>query len=212
MDLPWLQSRLERRIASTRSQIGAVLSGAKFPLNDARTLHELEGILSTTWQAWNRYCRSVVINSCLGCNGRTMGPIAATHTEEESVAYIAKHQNSGKLPKTTGKLSLLRFEPTWGDMAKVLEIIAALSPTNSAQLLSAFGTAPRIAHLQHIRNATAHRNQQAMLLIYSWQSAYLATRIRHPLEALFWKDPSTGSALVHARLDEMSLAAQIASC
>ncbi|WP_422507234.1 hypothetical protein [Stenotrophomonas sp. GZD-301] len=97
-------------------------------------------------------------------------------------------------------------------MAKLVQIIAALGPANSAQLLTAFGTVPRIAHIQTIRNATAHRNTQAMTAISSWQASYIAQRVRHPLEALFWTDPSVGKYLVLARMEDMSQAAYIASC
>jgi len=212
MDLQWLQSRLDRRLDEARDHLSATLATAAFPIRDEIKLHELEGILSTLWQIWNRYCRQVVMASCLGCDTRTLGRLAGIHAAEPIVAYIAKHQKNGSPPNSTGTLTVTRFEPTWGDMAKLVQIITALAPVNESQLLAAFGTVPRISHIQDLRNATAHRNTQAMQTVFAWQASYLAQRVRHPLEALFWTDPVASKYLVLARIDDMSQAAYLASC
>lgn len=212
MNLQWLQHRLDRRLDEVRDHLAAALVGAQFPVRSEAKLHELEGILSTLWQNWNRYCRQVVMASCLGCDTRSLGIIRGIHGSEAAVAFIAKHQQNGAPPKSPGTLTLTRQEPTWGDTARLVQIISALAPLNSSQLLSAFGTAPRISHIQTIRNATAHRNSQAMQAIASWQASYVAQKIRHPLEALFWTDPKAGKYLVLARMEDMSRAAYLASC
>lgn len=212
MDLQWLQSRLDRRLDQVRDHLVRTLSTAVFPIRDEAKLHELEGILSTLWQGWNRYCRHVVMASCLGCDTKTFGRIAGVQVSEHEIAFIAKNQKGGVPPGTVSSLTLTRLEPTWGDMAKLVHIITALAPVNSAQLLAAFGTIPRVAHIQAIRNATAHRNNQAVNEIAAWQASYVAKRVRHPLEALFWTDPSVGKYLVLARIDDMSQAAFMASC
>ncbi len=212
MDLQWLQSRLDRRLDEVRDHLVATLSTAVFPIRDEAKLHELEGILSTLWQSWNRYCRHVVMASCLGCDTKTLGSIVGVHPSEPVIAYIAKKQQNGVAPSTVSTLTLTRLEPTWGDMAKLMQIITALAPVNAPQLLAAFGNVPRIAHIQTIRNATAHRNTQAMDAISAWQASYVAKRVRHPLESLFWMDPNVGKYLVLARIDDMSQAAFMASC
>ncbi len=212
MDLQWLESRLDRRLSQVRNHLATTLSTASFPIRDETKLHELEGVLSTLWQGWNRYCRQVVMASCLGCETKTLGKIASVQVSEPAIAFIAKKQQNGVPPSTVSSLTLARLEPTWGDMAKLMHIITALAPVNAQQLLAAFGTVPRIAHIQNIRNATAHRNTQAMNEISAWQASYVAQRVRHPLEALFWTDPNVGKYLVLARIDDMSQAAFMASC
>lgn len=212
MDLQWLQGRLERRLNEVRNHLSATLATATFPIKDEVKLHELEGILSTLWQSWNRYCRHVVMASCLGCETRNLGTLAGSHACQASIAHIARYQKNGVPPTNPGTLTLTRNEPTWGDMAKLVHIITALEPANAAQLLAAFGTVPRIAHIQAVRNATAHRNLQAMQAIGAWQSSYIAKRVRHPLEALFWMDSAASKYLVLARIDDMEQAAYLASC
>lgn len=212
MDLLWLQSRLERRLDEVRDHLSVTLATATFPLRDEIKLHELEGILSTLWQVWNRYCRQVVMASCLGCDTRSHGRLVSIHATESVVAYIAKNQRNGFPPSGAGTLTVTRLEPTWGDMAKLVQVITALAPANESQLLAAFGTVPKISHIQDLRNAVAHRNTQSMLAIFAWQASYLAQRVRHPLEALFWADPVASKYLVLARIDDMSQAAYLASC
>ena len=102
----------------------------------------------------------------------------------------------------------LYLEPTWGHVDRLIDVIQALAPTNRGNLLSAFSIIPLIEHVRLIRNATAHRNVQSFAAVLAFQSQYLANPVRHPLEALFWVDPSTGRTLIHSRLDDMRISAK----
>src|SRR6516162_521570 len=58
----------------------------------------LEGLLSRVWQAWNRFCRKCVIESCMGTTGATglhiAGlPDAITEQHVSSAAIQAKKQS-----------------------------------------------------------------------------------------------------------------------
>lgn len=178
------------------------------PLKAGSDLHELEGWLSEVWQTWGRFCRRTVIESCIGCVGSNGALVAAMHASDEHVSYVASKQKRGIAPNVVGVNQTLRLEPTWGHIDKLLEVIQALNPNNHARLSAAFGTVPEIEHIRLIRNCAAHINHQTFAAVIAFQPQYLASPIKHPLEALFWTVPATGKTLIHARLDEMRICAR----
>lgn len=107
-----------------------------------------------------------------------------------------------------GHNSVLRLEPTWGHIARLIEVIQALSPANTNSLLGGFGTVPQIDEVRIIRNAAAHRNIQTYNEVLAISAGYKATGITHPVEALLWIDPPTGRTLVQARMDDMRIASR----
>ncbi|RYE43855.1 MAG: hypothetical protein EOP24_26815 [Hyphomicrobiales bacterium] len=131
-----------------------------------------------------------------------------THANHEVVSYIAWKQKNGIAPPVLGVNSILRKEPTWGHVDKLLEVIQALSPANSSVLLSGFGTVPRIDEIRVIRNAAAHRNQQTQSEVLALGSSYAAHHIHHPVEALLWIDSSSGRTLVQERINDMRIASR----
>lgn len=100
--------------------------------------------------------------------------------------------------------TLLRSEPTWGDVNVLATIIPRLAPVNQSQLLAAFSAASGSAKaLQLIRNATAHNNSQTMADIQNIRSAYVIFPLTHPVQALFWTEPTSRDFLVLWAIEEL---------
>src|SRR5262249_47581188 len=114
-------------------------------------------------------------------------------------------------PYWGGTNTVLRAEPTWGDVDVLNKILTKLRPNNHTQLLSAFSAIYSSAKaLQTIRNGTAHHNVQTMNEVRSLQSSYIVFRITHPTHALFWTEPSSNDFLVTFAIDELKVAGQAA--
>jgi hypothetical protein len=175
----------------------------------------LEGLLSHTWQAWNSFCRSCVIHSCMGSPDAT-GAMIAAHPQalsEELVAGAALDaKKRGVLPTYWGAtVTSLRQEPTWGDTDVLQKILPRLQPTNAAKLVAAFSSVhDRAKAVQLIRNGAAHNHAENMAEILLLQSAYVAFRISHPVQALYWVEPSSGDFLITHALDALKDAALVA--
>lgn len=163
----------------------------------------LEGLLSRCWQTWSTFCRQCVVQSCTGTTNFVGAPIAALPqaTDEFAVSGAAIRAKSRSNPPYWGNPnSILRYEPTWGDLDVLVTILSRLSPTNSAQLLAAFSSGSSSAKaVQLIRNGAAHNNMQTRADILRIQSAYVVFPIGHPTHAMFWTEPTSGDFLiVHA--------------
>ena len=208
MDLSWVETRLMRRLTIAELRISDYLQRTSTPPSNGRELHELEGWLSELWQVWGRFCRRVVVESCIGCVSSSGIVVPSSHATEAHVSYVASKQKRGAPPPILGTNALLRIEPTWGHIDKLLEVIQALAPHNSGSLLAAFGTVPEIEHIRLIRNAAAHLHSQNFSDVVAFQANYVGTSIKHPLHALLWLDPSTGRTLAQARIEDMRIAAR----
>jgi hypothetical protein len=208
MQLGLPERLLSRQLELADARFADYLRRTTKPPTPGPELHELEGWLSELWQAWCHFCRRVVMASCTGGAGTSGAPIAATHTTNDHVSFIAAKQKRGVPPTTLGTNTVLRHEPTWGHVDKLLEVMRALAPANYASLTAAFGTVPDIEHIRLIRNAAAHLNPETLADVRGFQSAYMATPISHPLHALLWTDRATGKTLAQARIDDMRIAAR----
>lgn len=166
----------------------------------------LEGLLSYAWQAWCQFCRQCLFESCTGTtNGSGLPvvphPLAASDLHVSSAAIRAK---KGTPPYWANTNSILRYEPTWGDVNILATIIPRLAPNNATQLAAAFSSAYSSAKaLQVIRNATAHRNSQTLNEVRNLASAYFAFGINSPLEALFWISPNSRDFLATHAFDDL---------
>jgi hypothetical protein len=207
MNLAWIEKRLFRRLDLADTRMADYLQRSTLPPSDGPQLHELEGWLSELWQTWGRFCRHVVMESCKGCVCSSGSVVATTHASDLHVSFIAAKQRRGVPPAISGTNNLMRIEPTWGHIDKLIEVIQALSPSNRGTLLSAFGTVPAIEHVRLIRNAAAHLHGQNLADVVALQPNYISIPIKHPLHALLWTDPATGRTLAQARIDDMRIAA-----
>lgn len=161
----------------------------------------LEGMLSRVWQSWCIFCRSCLIESCLGTvstSGVSISRLPFAHSESHvSGAAIRAKDNRAKSPYWGNTNSVLRLEPTWGNVDLLVDIINRLSPNNSAQLIAAFSSGSINAKtLQVIRNATAHNNRETDLEVQNLRSRYKTFPITHPIQAIFWEQRHTMDFLV----------------
>jgi hypothetical protein len=174
----------------------------------------LEGLLSRVWQAWNLFCRTCVIRSCVGAidaSGNMVGalPEALSEDHVSGAAIRAKRQPNG--PFWGSQNTLLVNEPTWGDVDVLTKVLTRLRPTNSPKMLAAFSSSHRHAKaLQAIRNCAAHTNQQTMANVQNLRSAYLVFPITHPTHALFWIEPNSRNYLVTGAIEELKDAGKTA--
>lgn len=196
-----------RKFAASRT----ISASSDFSLSDE---YLLEGLLSRIWQCWCRFCRSCVIESCLGTTSSSGKPVfavaGALSAEHVSGAAIAaKNRRAGTLWSSPNQL--LWREPTWGDIDVLVKIVGRLAPSNSANLLAGFSSGhSRAKALQLIRNASAHNNHQNMADIMMLRPSYIVFPINHPVHALFWTEPKSKDFLVMDALDELRSAAKLA--
>lgn len=175
----------------------------------------LEGLLSHVWQAWNRFCRTCVFSSCMGSADAT-GAVIAAHPQalsEELVSGAAiVARKTAAQPNYWGSVNTsMRQEPMWGDTDVLQRILTRLQPSNAAKLLAAFSTAHgRAKTVQIIRNGAAHNHAENMADIVKLQSSYVAFRIAHPVQALYWVEPASGDFLITHAIDALKDAALIA--
>lgn len=169
----------------------------------------LEGLLSRVWQAWCIFCRSCVIESCIGTidgAGLTIPPLPdATSTEHVSGAAIRANRKTTKPPYWGGTPNtLLRVEPTWGDVDVLANVLPRLRPKNFAKLLAAFSSGHSSAKaLQRIRNGAAHTNLQSLAEIDALRSRYIVFPIGHPTHALFWIEPNSKDYLATQAIEDL---------
>lgn len=205
------ESRLELRLERFEQHFLEFVSAHKLNKFSEKDMQYLEGLTSCVWQCWSRFCRNVVIDSSIGAttaSGAILAP-CVTPVMWTRVSYVAQMAAAKKTPKASLTNSTLRFEPTWGDVAKLVNIVNALAPNNAATLLGGFGSVARgPRHVQLIRNAAAHRNSQTLTEVHGLMTFYTAKTVRHPLEALFWIDPTSKDFLFMACIDDMRLIAQ----
>ena len=148
----------------------------------------LEGLLSRVWQAWCKFCRSCVIESCAGTfNGAGVMiaalPDAASEAHVSGAAIRAKTKPNSPywgVPNT-----VLRAEPTWGDVDVLVKVLTRLRPVNFSPQLAAFSSGhPSAKALQLIRNGADHSNVQSLHDIQELRSAYVVFPIGHPTHAM----------------------------
>lgn len=167
----------------------------------------LEGILSRVWQAWCHFCRTCVVESCVGTVDGTGASVAAL-PHAPSAAHVsgaAIRAKRATVPPYWGSTnSILRHEPTWGDADVLTTIIPRLQPCNQVQLMAAFSHSHSAAKaLQLIRNATAHDNTETRMDLQVLWSRYVIFPITHPTHCLYWVEPSTNDYLVFRAIDDL---------
>lgn len=167
----------------------------------------LEGILSRVWQVWNRFCRNCVIESCVGTVDAVGTVIAglpeATSEAHVSGAAIFAKKRAGQ-PNWGTPNTILRAEPTWGDVDVLTKILTCLRPANSPKMLAAFSSGHASAKaLQLIRNGAAHNHVQNVNEIEKLRSAYVVFPIVHPTHAMFWIEPQSNDFLVTHAIDKL---------
>jgi hypothetical protein len=205
MELDALRGRLEVRLARANTLFSIFAHGVKRTCRHDQVAF-LDGLLSYTWQAWCRFCRDLIVHSCLGAQTKAgaLLPVGVVPATPERVSYLAIQAKKGKLA-AAGQTNLIwRYEPTWGDVDVLVKIISLINPGNAPQLLTTFGGITKgPVHLQKVRNASAHLNDQSFAELLAIQLYYLGAPIRFPCEACFWIDTVSADFAFIAWLDEM---------
>jgi len=173
--------------------------------------HHLEGALSDAWQAYCTFVRYLLIRSSIGSVTATgiVLPPSVVPSNWERVSHVAIRASAGKGPQVGGSNNLLLKEPTWGDSAKIVNLVNGLAPANSSTLLGYLGgglAGPK--HCQIVRNACAHRNNQTRASVDALASLYIAFRIKHPVDAMTWKDRTSGQYAFVCWIDDMQAIAE----
>ena len=169
----------------------------------------LEGVLSRIWQAWCRSCRETIIQSCLGTNDLS-GAVAALPAAL-SAAHVSAASIQAKRKQTvtwTNQNTTLRFEPTWGSIDALLDIIHDLAPTNATKFNGMCTLASSGAKvLQAARNAAAHHNPQTLAELLRLSTSYTTFPTNHACQSLFWIETTSSDYLLPQAVQELKDAA-----
>ena len=113
-------------------------------------------------------------------------------TDEAIVSGAAIRAKSRPGPPYWGPANtILRTEPTWGDVDILERILTRLYPSNAGQLLAAFSSGASSAKaMQLIRNCAAHNNWQSRAGLQKIQSAYIVFPITHPTQRCSGLNPT----------------------
>jgi hypothetical protein len=198
--------RVFEEIATTKTFVAA----SDFTIED---LCLLEGVLSRVWQTWCRFCRRIIIDSCQGtqdASGSIIPALAGAHSED-LVSGAAIQAKRGQTITWTKANPVLRYEPTWGDVDVLLDIVNALGPGNATKLNAMCAMAGSGARpIQVARNAAAHDNHQTMNDLRKLGTAYAIFSIDHACQSLFWIEPTTLNYLFPFALEQLGAAARYA--
>ena len=171
----------------------------------------LEGLLSQFWQAWCGFCRQYCISHSVGYTFSS-GTITQTRiwaNSNDAARYnltkLANNRNClvSSLQPYTGNF-VQRYECTWGDPDKLLNIFLALNTAHERTILN-FPEIHSLKHLQITRNCTAHITSENQVSLRQVALNYRGNFISHPTDFLSWETPSNNdyvfvSWLIHAQL------------
>lgn len=172
-----------------------------------------EGLVSQTWQAWGHFCRQLIMLSALGCvsrGGVSINPCVAPATTQR-VSYLSiwatGTRSPTSIPNATRTNTVLRREPTWGNVSSLVDIVQVINPANRQIIEPVFGAVTGgPLDLQKVRNASAHYNAETAADILSLASSYVANgRPLHPTDALFWTDPKSSDYAFSSWIDDLRL-------
>jgi len=167
----------------------------------------LEGLLSRVWQAWCSFCRTCVIDSCIGTvnrKGVVIDALPDAASKEHVSGAAIRAARMPKCPWQGQANRSLRTEPTWGDVDILVRVLTRLHPVNEKQLVAGLSSGhPSAKALQLKRNGAAHNHHQNLAEIQTLQSAYLVFPIGHPTHAMFWTEPNSGDFLVTNAIQDL---------
>ena len=170
------------------------------------------GLVSTLWQVWNDASRSIILSSVRGtisANGTEISSRFSRYPIDQirfAAMRFAKGQPVDQLTEIAGD----HLEPNWGDLDKANRIVSQFQPTNSKQLLSAFGSMNLVRDLQITRNACAHISLDRIQQVHDMRVRYYGDRPLHPSDMIFLIDPSTNDFSWNSWTDEIRIFAQYA--
>lgn len=212
MPLEGIQSALERELSESIRAYEELATKKTFA-QASDFVHEdicmLEGILSHIWQGWCHFCRDLIIESCMGTtdiSGNHFAQVTGA-VSEQHVSFAAIRIKQNRAPIWGQQNLVLRYEPTWGDVDVLTDIITGTGVANGTTLRGMCTMAsPGAKILQKVRNAAAHHNFQTVAELQRLSGAYISFPISHPCQALFWVEGTTGEYLLPEALDVLMMA------
>jgi hypothetical protein len=201
-----LESRLKYlSLALARTQ------QAKFSARKADAFAAQEGLVSTLWQAWGAFSKSAILGSAAGgitsSGSITTSPFTSLPLGElrEVARCYAKGINIVSGRAIRGDY----LEPTWGDVTNATKIVNGFGLSNSSAILTGLGVLTLARDVKTVRNAAAHLSPDRINDIKLMQLRYARTAFKHPTDALFWIEPSSGNVAWMVWIDEMRSAAKL---
>ncbi len=169
-----------------------------------------EGLLSDLWQDWNNFSRTVLLMSCQGCITRNAAKIQRRPCDNswQRISYEAKCASQDRAA-VHGRINRFKSqEPTWGDTGKVVKIIHGLNPTNKGRLISAFGlSVSGPTHLQLVRNACAHKNEESMKAVRQISIHYISQPLQQPSELVWQFHKRTKTVALYSWISDLQIIA-----
>jgi hypothetical protein len=163
---------------------------------------------------WSRFCRQLLILSCNGAylrDGTLVAPRTGDNTWQR-IAYEVVEYGKRHKPKPHAKISYRSQEPTWGNVDLLLRAIPSMNLSNSARLLTALGVSLQApTHLQIVRNACYHLNNETVSNVNSLLPYYIGTINCHPIEIIWCLDPMSRSDAIFLWYDELETIASLAT-
>jgi hypothetical protein len=208
-----LYFRFMRRMANSEKRFNEILT-LKSSSTTADNWARIETLVNHSWQNWGLFCRQLIMTSALG--GTTRGgvviPACIAPPDWKRVSYIASCAFSRNPVKPIKTNSLMKKEPTWGNVDKLADIINELATANSSVLLPALSIASRSSsHMQVVRNCTAHMCGETFNLVKLIRPYYNVSTLRHPCDAAFWIDPNNGLFAFTSWLEDLRQSADKAT-
>lgn len=147
-----------------------------------------EGCLFALWDAWSRFMRRLILQSCagesVGLSGSIYTPVAPRN-EREAISFL-KSKKNGKMYKFTNE------EPNWHGSVAVGDIVAVLDLPNASTIVGAV-TATQVnlgpvtiqspvEEIRIARNFCAHKNWKTQSDIAAYSSSFtsLTEHLRRP--------------------------------
>lgn len=173
-----------------------------------------EGLISDLWQSWNHFTRTVLTMSCQGCVNRTSILISkrSCNNSWKRIGYEAKQAAVNTKVHPSRTIRYKKHEPTWGDTDKVIDIITGLSSSNKDKLISAFGLPLRgPKHLQIVRNACAHKNDETMATVRNISIYYISKPLQQPCELTWQIDKRNNTTALYSWITDFKHVAELAT-
>lgn len=166
-----------------------------------------EGIISSLWQSWCYFCRSIVLGSAAGAvtkNGEVISSPYSHLNERQLITLALKFCRRERIPSVI-QMANGWVDLAWGDVSKLNLIISGMEMSNRDNLLSSFGVATHLKTLQMSRNACAHICHYTIEQIKNARVFYNDNFFIHPSEIMFWTDPISGRFLWKEWINEIDL-------
>lgn len=134
------------------------------------------------------------------------------NNSRQRIAYEVLTLSRNQTPHPTNVARFTYQEPTWGDVNMLLRTLPNMRISHSIRLITALGISVQSPlHLQIVRNACNHLNNETMQQVRSIQPYYIGTVHQHPIELMWCLESSTKSDAIYFWLDELHTIVELAT-